>query len=198
MGAEYLLTAANPGRVKTQRFQSNGQAAYSSRAAIRPEEVLFGRLNAPTRYEENDFYFAHESLPPNRPLPSTELLEAIHAYSSDFYDRATVDRGGADHRSMDETALIAMGILLEEMAKESLDETGDLVLVEGENFPGDGSRSDLGRGQTMSRKRARSTIGSVLESSGDDGQSAKRRSSKRRTLSRKVSTVDGDTADEKG
>lgn len=31
---------------------------------------------------------------------------------------------------MDETALIALGILMEEMAKETLGETGDLALVE--------------------------------------------------------------------
>ena len=34
---------------------------------------------------------------------------------------------------MDETALLAMGILLEEAAKEILGDAGDLVFVEGEN-----------------------------------------------------------------
>lgn len=46
-------------------------------------------------------------------------------------------RGGRsqdDYQSMDETALIAMGILLEEMAQESLGETGDLILVEEEEI----------------------------------------------------------------
>lgn len=34
---------------------------------------------------------------------------------------------------MDETALVALGILIEEMAKETLGETGDLALVEAAN-----------------------------------------------------------------
>ena len=35
---------------------------------------------------------------------------------------------------MDETALLAMGILIEEAAKESLGETGDLTFTEGEDY----------------------------------------------------------------
>ena len=81
---------------------------------------------------ENDFYFANESLPPDRPLPDSDLLKEIHTYSSDFYNHATMDRGRASWRTMDETALIALGILLEETAKESLGETGDMVFAEGE------------------------------------------------------------------
>lgn len=83
---------------------------------------------------ENDFYFANESLPPERGLPDSDLLKAIHTYASDFYTYATPDRGRASWRSMDETALIALGILLEETAKESLEETGDMVFVEGEDI----------------------------------------------------------------
>ncbi|KAJ9195639.1 hypothetical protein DTO164E3_6715 [Paecilomyces variotii] len=50
---------------------------------------------------------------------------------------STIMRGGRsqdDYQSMDETALIAMGILLEEMAQEYLGETGDLILVEEEEI----------------------------------------------------------------
>ena len=35
---------------------------------------------------------------------------------------------------MDETALLAMGILIEEAAKESLGGTGDLTFTEGEDY----------------------------------------------------------------
>lgn len=35
---------------------------------------------------------------------------------------------------MDETALLAMGILIEEAAKESLGETGDLTFTESEDY----------------------------------------------------------------
>ncbi|EAW20099.1 uncharacterized protein NFIA_097250 [Aspergillus fischeri NRRL 181] len=52
-----------------------------------------GCQNAPIRYEENDFYFAHEALTSDCPLPSSDILEAIHAYSTNSYDNATWDRG---------------------------------------------------------------------------------------------------------
>lgn len=141
--------------------------------------MLFRRVNAPTRYEETDFYFAHESLPPTCPLPNSELLESIHAYSADFYNHATIDRGQDDYQSMDETALIAMGILLEELAKESLGETGDLVLVEGEEIS-DGERLPSTRHRRrMNRKRESST----MVSSGDDLDNVvKRRRTKRLRL----------------
>jgi hypothetical protein len=81
---------------------------------------------------ETDTYFANEALPADRPLPDSDLVKAIHAYSSDFYAHATAERGQGSWHTMDETALLAMGILLEEAAKESLGETGDMVFVEGE------------------------------------------------------------------
>ncbi|RAL11077.1 uncharacterized protein BO97DRAFT_371577 [Aspergillus homomorphus CBS 101889] len=165
--------------------------ASSSRRPVRPEEVLFRRQNAPIRYEENDFYFAHESLPADRPLPSSELLEALHAYSADFYDHATVDRGQDDYHSMDETALIAMGILLEEMAKESLGETGDMVFVEGEEISVDENWLPSQSGRRTRRKRA-NTQSSMMASSGDELNSVVKRQKKRR-LGPRVSTTDMDT-----
>ncbi|PLB54784.1 hypothetical protein P170DRAFT_421436 [Aspergillus steynii IBT 23096] len=167
--------------------------ASSTSRPVRPEEVLFRRQNAPVRYEENDRYFAHESLPSDRPLPSSDLLEAIHAYSADFYDRATIDRGQDDYQSMDETALIAMGILMEEMARESLGETGDMVLVEGEEITDDekGRLSKI-KPQPVGRKRA-NTQSSILPSSGDDTENVvKRKPSKKRKLARRVWKMDGD------
>ncbi|PYH40739.1 uncharacterized protein BP01DRAFT_307434 [Aspergillus saccharolyticus JOP 1030-1] len=165
--------------------------ASSSTRAVRPEEVLFRRQNAPVRYEENDVYFAHERLPSDRPLPSSEMLEAVHAYSADFYDYATVDRGQDVYYSLDETALIAMGILLEEMARESLGETGDLVFVEGEELSTDDDRLPLQAGRRAGRKRA-NTQSSKNASSGDELQPVAKRQKKRR-LARKAWTSDMDT-----
>ncbi|OOF98292.1 hypothetical protein ASPCADRAFT_205548 [Aspergillus carbonarius ITEM 5010] len=169
--------------------------ASSSSRPVRPEEVLFRRQNAPTRYEENDFYFAHESLPPSRPLPSSDLLEAIHAYSADYYDHATIDRGRDDYQSMDETALIAMGILMEEMAKESLGETGDMVLVEGEEALTDEDPLVPRVSRKMGRKRANTGQSITMASSGDDLESVvkKRRPKKRKLGRRMTSATDIDT-----
>lgn len=173
----------------------NRDTASSSIVPVRPEEVLFRRQNAPIRYEENDFYFANESLPVDRPLPSSELLEAIHSYAADFYEHATVDSGQDDYQSMDETALIAMGILLEEMARESLGETGDLVLVEGEEIPTDEDRtSSKSAIRRISRKRGHASQNMIMASSGDDLDSVvRRRRSKRRRLTQRASTTDLET-----
>jgi hypothetical protein len=92
---------------------------------------LFRSKNAPTRYAESDIYFANERLLPIG-LPESDLLKALHSYSSDFYSRATADRGAGDWKSLDETALIALGILMEEASRDILGQTGDLVLTEGE------------------------------------------------------------------
>ncbi|KAI9756603.1 MAG: autophagy protein 5 [Chaenotheca gracillima] len=103
--------------------------------AVPPEEVLFRRKGAPTRYEEEDVYFANERLDIDQELPDSDLLKAIHTYVTDFYARtATSEHEGLiDWRSMDETALLALGILLEESVDEELGETGDLVFVEEED-----------------------------------------------------------------
>ncbi len=69
----------------------------------------------------------------NQKLPESDLLKAIHAYASDFYGRAVKGKGKVDFESLDETALLAVGILMEEMAREALGETGDLAFVEGED-----------------------------------------------------------------
>jgi hypothetical protein len=97
--------------------------------------VLFRRKNAPIRYEESDFYFASDSLPPQT-LPDSDLLKALHCYTSDFYSRTSADGGGGDWRSLDETALLAAGILMEEVCRETLGETGDMVFTESELIDG--------------------------------------------------------------
>ncbi|KAL4886916.1 hypothetical protein BJY04DRAFT_43602 [Aspergillus karnatakaensis] len=170
----------------------------SSSRPIPPEEVLFRRKDMPVRYEETDKYFAHESLPTDRPLPPSELLESIHAYTADFYDQGVRGEGRANHYSMDGSALLFMGILMEEMAKESLGDTGDLVLVEGEPISSDDEpTSRLGR--KMRRKRANSGASSVYASSGEDLDSVVRRKrrSKKRRLAHWTSTDMDTEAEEK-
>ncbi|MCJ1308865.1 hypothetical protein MMC25_002520 [Agyrium rufum] len=75
-------------------------------------------------------------------LPDSDLLKVVHVYASNFYARTassntaaaaitgTHQEGAVDVASMDETALLAIGMLLEEAAKAALGETGDLVFVE--------------------------------------------------------------------
>jgi hypothetical protein len=101
-----------------------------------PQVVLMRARNAPFSSGDDPAYFLNRKLQPTqRPdqrLPDSDLLKAIHVYAADFYARALPGGEGAvDVKSMDETALLAFGILLEEAAESMLGETGDLALVEG-------------------------------------------------------------------
>jgi len=102
----------------------------ASRQSLRPDEVLFKQSKAPIRYEETDYYFAHERLPAGQKLPSGDMLSALHAYVSKLYARNECPEMEKTWRCMDETALMAFGILMEEMANEMLGETGDLAFTE--------------------------------------------------------------------
>lgn len=140
--------------------------------------MLFRRKRASTRFVENDFYFANESLGPDQPLSDSDLLKTIHCYASDFYANATVERGQGNWRSMDETALIAMGILLEEAAREGLGRTGDMVFVEGGDGSDidDGIRTRIGKfGEHRASERSPSLRRDNEESQGSERPMKKRR-----------------------
>lgn len=79
-------------------------------------------------------------------LPSSDLLKAVHSYASHFYDALGADGRREAHsvagrsiseKSMDETALLALGILLEEAGREVLGAKGDMVFTEEEALEGE-------------------------------------------------------------
>lgn len=136
--------------------------------------MLFRRKRAPERFEESDYYFANDSLPPGH-LPESDLLKALHCYTSDFYSRAAPENSKHDWRSMDETALLALGILMEEVSKEVLGETGDLVFAEGESnaqdfankrTAPDAERSASVVSRTRRRKRRRLETPNTIDGEG--------------------------------
>ncbi|KAL8305640.1 hypothetical protein RB597_003604 [Gaeumannomyces tritici] len=129
-------------------------------ATLAPEDVLFQRIDAPQRYAEKDIYFSREvaavTESDSRLLPDSDLLKAVHSYAAHLFEKVGSHRGvhgggghgeegegevrdpgcfvglrHVDERSMDETALIAFGILLEETGREVLGRRGDLVFTEG-------------------------------------------------------------------
>lgn len=114
---------------------------HQPRATLRdptlaPDEVLFRRARAPERFVEKDIYRAHEALPEagRGVLPDGDMLQAVHVYASHFYAALAAARrrpASDDERSLDETALLAFGVLLEEAAREALGKRGDLVFTEG-------------------------------------------------------------------
>jgi hypothetical protein len=107
------------------------------------EDVLFRRKHAPTRFAERDIYAANQDLAPGgrSVLPQSDLLKSVHAYTSYFYEALALSEGLTlgggyrllDEKSMDETALLAFGILLEEASRSALGRRGDLVFTEGHN-----------------------------------------------------------------
>ena len=121
------------GRVGPNGFLSQEQLHSASLVPHRPDEILRRSVNAPERGFD-DLYNADERLQPGQQLPESDLVKALHAYASDFYDMATENKGLYDFKSFDETALLAFGILLEEGALDMLGETGDMVLVEPEGL----------------------------------------------------------------
>jgi hypothetical protein len=139
---------------------------------------------------ETDTYFANEALPADRPLPDSDLVKAIHAYSSDFYAHATPERGLGSWHSMDETALLAMGILLEEAAKESLGETGDMVFVEGEETSPVTERAGSRR-SSVARSVGRRASTAVSGAFGLDEELVRYRSSSKRKRRRRIKESTG-------
>ncbi|OJD32783.1 uncharacterized protein BKCO1_3600066 [Diplodia corticola] len=117
------------GFIPEQAAVSAGRITSStSRVPIPPDESLFKQRGAPRRYEEDDIYFADRHLAPHQRLPESDLLKAIHAHSSEAYDQAYGRQARRLYRSLDETALLAFGVLLEEAAADLLDETCNLKL----------------------------------------------------------------------
>ncbi|KAI4113951.1 MAG: hypothetical protein LQ338_008088, partial [Usnochroma carphineum] len=146
------------GFIPPHRLPSNTRdTTRTSLVPLPPEEVLFRRRNAPERYEEDDIYWAHENLPPSHILPDSDLLKAVHAYASDFYGKALGEKGEGkvSFGSMDETALMAFGVLLEEEVGRLVEGTGDLVFVEGgkrDDGDGVGRRRSKGKGKGKGRE----------------------------------------------
>lgn len=133
------------GRVGSNGFFTETQRRGANIQPLNPERYLLQRGKA--RIEDEDamdkLYSADQLLPDQEDpalefelyrLPQSDLLKAIHQYSSDFFAKTTLDQGRNDFRSLDETALVALGILLEEATGEVLGQNGDMVLVEPESY----------------------------------------------------------------
>ncbi|KAF2725599.1 hypothetical protein K431DRAFT_215160 [Polychaeton citri CBS 116435] len=158
--------------------------AIHSKQPIPPEEVLFRRAGAPVRYQEDDIYFANRHLDAakGQRLPESDLLKVLHAYCSDFYGSGAVrggkasegDVGGGEvsFRSMDETALIAMGILIEESVREAVGRTGDLALLE----DGEDGGSRRGRETYWDRAAGRWRGSIIARSARSKGRGSRSRS----------------------
>ena len=142
-------------RAEDEKHSSRQIKHSTKETPLAPDEVLFRRKDAPERYFEYDIYHAHERDLPHEGqgiLPESDLLKAIHGYTSKFYDAKDHDSSAmgnwnVNERSMDETALLALGILLEEAGKEVLGRRGDLVFTEG----AEDAQGSSGGGEVVAR-----------------------------------------------
>jgi hypothetical protein len=115
----------------------------------------------------------------------------VHTYTAGFYEGVAVEQEGrgnvgrvagrlVDERSLDETALMAVGILLEEAAREALGRNGDMVFTEGVDM---GAGED--RGHSAEGKQGKEEGKALGEGSGTESRdgSLNGRLVKRRRLS---------------
>lgn len=164
------------GRIGTNGFISVQDLAGSS-AALTPDEVLRRKtsLSESGHDENNQPRYNLGDAEDN--LPDSDLLKAIHAYASDFYSRTTADHGANDFSSLDGTALIAIGCLLEETMEKVLGENGDMVLVEPRSFENGLPDSSLTKHQVHGRVKPPPTPPPIDDdtSESDDKPAKKRR-----------------------
>ncbi|KAK0616038.1 hypothetical protein B0T17DRAFT_496674 [Bombardia bombarda] len=172
---------------------------YHSKApSLTDDEVLSRKRCAPPRFEEGEVHITNVDLPDGGRgiLPDSDLLTSMLSYSAKFYHvmaRRVAGRQGrsvVDEKSMDGSALMALGILLEEAGREALGRRGDLVFTEGlgvREGDDDGGRWMDGRyvGGWWRRGRWRLRLGRGRRFEGgdaEDGDGDERPKAKRRKV----------------
>ena len=168
------LYDAVAGRAGLNGFLTPAQQRSDNVLPVAPEAVLLNRKTIPQDLL-SQFNDAAGGLPDSKKLPESEMLKAIHTYATDFYESAAKEQGRYDFRSLDETALIALGILLEEAVKEELGENGDMVFVEREGLEHGLDETNLTKYQIQGRvKPARRQEESEDDNIAEDESPAKK------------------------
>lgn len=198
-GEKTVLTIS--GRVNNQRLtsrlnKSRWRRNASSIRDIRASNQILSRLDGDKDLED----WIDDETPDDVPLPESDIIEAVQSYAGHFYANTTDSRRTEQFSSMDGSALIAVGVLLEELGKELLGETGDMVLVErddGDNYDSGHYASDVSisssahTGKT-SRKRSASVMsrGTSRDVSGteESSSSRKKRNNKKPRLNKSAAT----------
>ncbi|KAK6334168.1 hypothetical protein TWF696_002670 [Orbilia brochopaga] len=127
----YMLSTSNVYNAASSRITVAGRPLNPSHTLpAAADEILFYNPTNPnfTLPDEVDKIMKDEGM--LDALPDSDLLKAVHAYVADYYAAKGWTDVGA--RSMDEGALIAIGVLLEEYCREMIGKQGDQVFVEQE------------------------------------------------------------------
>ncbi|EXJ65509.1 hypothetical protein A1O7_01850 [Cladophialophora yegresii CBS 114405] len=151
MGPRHITVYdAVAGRAGRNGFLTQEQRLSETVLPISPEEVLLGRATIPEDVIHQE-YDLSSTLRGSSKLPESEMLKAVHTYASDFYASATAQGGKFDFKTLDETALIAIGVLLEEAVKDALGENGDMVFVEPKGLENGLGETELTKHQVKGR-----------------------------------------------
>lgn len=170
------LYDAVAGKLGPRGFLSNEELGSSSHLPSGPETYLLRRTNIPSDMLDRSYASVADAISSGK-LPDSETLKAVHAYASDFYFSTTgKEKCKIDTRSLDETALIAVGILLEEAVREALGENGDMAFVEPEGLENGLGESKMTKHQIQGRVKSSTVISphSDEDSVVEDASPAKR------------------------
>jgi len=167
------------GRAGPKGFLTEEQMRSPTLLSLAPEDVLARQTGIPVELVDTTHDPAAEVSATNK-IPESEMLKAVHTYASDFYKSATANKGTYDFRSLDETALIAMGILLEEATREALGQTGDMVFVEPAGLEHGLDETAMTKHQIKGRVKPRVEPSDVDEDEDEDSAEMDESSAKRR------------------
>lgn len=133
-------------------FQSKG-------IAIPPDELLDMIKTSNIRIPMKQ----RDEFPDDIQLPSSELLKVIHYFASK--KMTSVSKGAA--RSLDETALLAMGLMVEQWAEDLIDDSTAQLFLEPLNYNED-TKLELNESDNNSSTEASSSSSSSNSDSSDE------------------------------
>lgn len=118
---EDRISNQNYGSLRLRRTRPSDQPRV--RFAASPDRALAARLNVPI-----------ESIPvhddDNNPLPKGDLLNAIHGFvSTYFHEKEALEGMNGLMKCMDASALLVLGMLVEEFVDELIGENGHFMLA---------------------------------------------------------------------
>jgi hypothetical protein len=165
---QFTLYDVVAGRASLNGFLTPEQQQEEAILPLLPEEVLHGRRNVPNKLIDEAYASAADRQPIAN-LPESEMLKAIHTYTSEFYAASAREEGKFDFNSLNETALIAIGILIEEAVRDTLGENGDMAFVEPEGLDDGLDETNLTKFQVVGKvKPLRARFSDVADGTDED------------------------------
>ncbi|KAK6529904.1 hypothetical protein TWF281_009058 [Arthrobotrys megalospora] len=127
----YTISTTNVYTASSSLVTINGRPLNPTHSkAASADEILFHNPLDPEFKLPDSVKVLLEDANLLKDLPDSDLLKAVHRYVAEFYTAKGWD--GVMGRGMDESALLAIGVILEEYCREMIGKNGDLVFLEQE------------------------------------------------------------------